>query len=809
MLARPTNLSENQAAHYYEQDDYYTHKEVSQFAAYWHGKGAKTLGLTGAIAPSDFQTLLSGYSPQGRCLHAKPIDSGNHRAGTDYTFNAPKTVSIAALVQGDDRLVLVHDQALQTALDVKESRYAQARVWNAERKCQVKVVTGNLISAVYRHETNRNQDPHLHSHDADLNATQVGVRWRAVANERAVENQKLLGQIYQNDCAFGARQLGYEIEPRPHGQFELKGYAPEAITAFSTRRQEIEAFIEQAGESQSVRAYQRAALQTRQRKTHLPRSQVHQQWQDTIDQHHLQLPEIPDCNGAIAPGKLVSAEQLVQASITVLVETQTAFTREQLEQHILETHLGQCPFRQLASAIDQSPNLVAIGLEFTTPEKLQRLQDLHTILGFETRAKDKIGQTSRTGQDIDPESSRRDDGGVADAERSRDAVGASTSDLERSLAAFTRPDWLSECNAPAVVRGVTAVRERRSLESLASQAGSFTDAIASAGEQFRAVAANLERAADELARRQVKQQQAEQKRQEELADQVFPIASMLFQQQADAGMAIEQSNNLWVVAWDHYAITLEQDNGAIVELLSIEGNDRGELVRSLVGTDGQQQLEVRAGLTAEDVTAFTLLQDQLLQWQQQLWVEQVAPIAAEALNLSGELELVGEDFTVRYQPQSHRLTVEDGEADPLLIAQRNGDRWLDAGSRLQEVDVNYFQTEILPQVQVIQQQQHQEWVATQTRIAMAYFNHQSKARRSQQNNAGEWEVTRGDYQLVLGQDQTGEYFALRATGRGDLVEQRPGQSAVEVGEGLTPEDGAAIEQMQHWLKQQQRDQLQI
>lgn len=56
MLARPTNLSENQAAHYYEQDDYYTLKEASNFAAYWHGKGAMALGLQGAIVPKLIKT---------------------------------------------------------------------------------------------------------------------------------------------------------------------------------------------------------------------------------------------------------------------------------------------------------------------------------------------------------------------------------------------------------------------------------------------------------------------------------------------------------------------------------------------------------------------------------------------------------------------------------------------------------------------------------------------------------------------------------------------------------------------------------
>lgn len=803
MLARPTNLSENQAAHYYEQDDYYTLKEASNFEAYWYGRGAKALGLTGAIDPRDFQTLLAGYSPQGRCLHAKPIDSDNHRAGTDYTFNAPKTVSIAALVQGDDRLIAIHDHAVQTALEVKETRYAQARVWDASYKRQVKVCTGNLISAIYRHEVNRNQDPHLHSHDADLNATQVEGRWRAVANEQAVEHQKLLGQIYQNECAYGVRQLGYAIEPRPHGQFELKGYAPEAIAAFSTRRQEIEAFIAGQGESESPRAYQRAALQTRQRKTHLPRSQVHQQWQDKIQQHQLQLPEIPEPAGAIATSEPAVAEQLVQSSIALLVEEQTTFTREQLEHQILETYLGRCPFRELAAAIDHSPDLVPSGSEFTTPEKFQRLQALDTLLGFEPHAEDEVGQTSQIGRDFNSESSRRDDSGLTEAERSSAALRASTIDLERCLTAFDQPDWLSECNASAIICGIRAIGHEHGLERYSTPVANTLDSITNTIAQFRAVVKNLEHAANELAR------QAEKKQQEAYADRILPIASALFGQHSATGQAVEQPDGTWVVAWGDYTIALAQDQGAIDESLSVSAIDRGELLRSSVWVDGRSQVEV-TGLAATDVAAFAQLEGFLPQWQQQRWVTEVAPIAAAGLNLSGELEWVGEHHTVHYQPHEQQLMVQDTGGEPLLIAHWDGDRWLDQGSRLQEADVRHFQDHVWPQVQAIQQQQRQEWVTTQTRIALAYFKQQAQAGRSRQNAAGEGVVEWGDYQMVRGRDDAGEYFALRETDRGELVQQRPKQAAIEMGNGLTPEDGEALDHLGQWLaKQKQKSQSQL
>ncbi|NEQ23252.1 MAG: hypothetical protein F6K28_29680, partial [Microcoleus sp. SIO2G3] len=544
----------------------------------------------------------------------------------------------------------------------------------------------------------------------------------------------------------------------------------------------------------------RAALQTRQRKTHLPRSQVHQQWQDKIQQQQLQLPDIPEYDGPIAPGEPAVTKQLVQSSIALLVEEQTAFTREQLEHQILETHLGRYPFRELAAAIDHSPDLVPIGSEFTTPEKFQRLQELDTLLGFEPHAEDEVGQTSQIGRDFDAESSRRNNSGLTEAERSSDAVGTSTSDLEQCIAAFDQPDWTAECDASAIVYGIRATGREHGLERYGTSVTSTLNSITSAVAQFRAVVADIEYAADELARRQAERQQ-------QYADQVLPIASALFGQQSAAGLAVAHPDGIWVVAWGDYTITLQQDHGAIDESLSVAATDRGELVRSTIWTDGHQQLEV-TGLLATDVAAFAELEDLVPQWQQQRWVETVAPIASAALNLSGELELVGEDLTVRYHPQSNLLTVQVEETELLLQAQWDGDRWIDQGSQLQEADVRHFQDHVLPQVQAIQQQQHQEWVERNTRVAMAYFNRQSKANQSHQNSAGEWEVTWGDYQLVLGQDQSGEYFALRATGRGDLVQQRPGQAAIEVGAGLTTQDGEAWNSVRQWLQSQHRPQRQ-
>ena len=48
----------------------------------------------------------------------------SHRAGWDATFSAPKSVSLVALVGGDDRVREAHRQSVTVALDADSRRTA-------------------------------------------------------------------------------------------------------------------------------------------------------------------------------------------------------------------------------------------------------------------------------------------------------------------------------------------------------------------------------------------------------------------------------------------------------------------------------------------------------------------------------------------------------------------------------------------------------------------------------------------------------------------------------------------------------------
>ena len=220
-----SNLKSGQASSYFEQDDYYSDEE-GPGESRWLGEGARKLGLNGSVKREAFQQLLNGYSPKGECLFSRQVDPKVRRAATDYTLSAPKSVSVAGLVQGDKRVIEAHHLAVERTLSILEERYAETRVTTISGRKQVR--TGNITAAVFAHGTSRAAEPQLHSHCVVMNATQIeNGKWYSLLNDSAISNKKLLGQIYQNELAVELQKLGYEIEQREHGQFDLKGYSKE------------------------------------------------------------------------------------------------------------------------------------------------------------------------------------------------------------------------------------------------------------------------------------------------------------------------------------------------------------------------------------------------------------------------------------------------------------------------------------------------------------------------------------------------------------------------------------------------------
>ncbi len=279
--------SPSQGASYYERDGYYAKDSPAHRAASaWAGRGAAELGLEGPVDPDTFGKVLAGKVPDGSGNRlGRRMGSGeiHHRPGRDLTFSAPKSVSLAALVGGDERIVKAHDRAVGRSLEWFEKNAAETRVHDASNGNMVRTRGQRAVIATFRHETSRNLDPALHTHSVIANMLQgPDGKWRTMANERLYASKMLLGAMYRSELAAGLKDLGYGTEKtHADGRFEIAGVSRETIEAFSTRRAEIEAAMRERGlgtTGENPHLARRAALMTRAHKRDVDRDAIRETW---------------------------------------------------------------------------------------------------------------------------------------------------------------------------------------------------------------------------------------------------------------------------------------------------------------------------------------------------------------------------------------------------------------------------------------------------------------------------------------------------------------------------------------------------
>ena len=224
--------------------DYYS--EGQKVTGEWLGAGAEKLGLKGPVGEDAFIALCEGKHPETGLRLGQRLNSvrhegddvkANRRIFFDFTIAPPKSVSVVALFQ-DERILALHEKAVRQAMLELEKR-AESRVrksgQNSER------VTGNLVTACFRHETSRELDPHLHTHCVVMNATfdPVENRWKALHPAGMYRAHRFATNFYRHELCKGLRALGYEIENHARG-FEIKGVPQSVIARFSKRHQQID-----------------------------------------------------------------------------------------------------------------------------------------------------------------------------------------------------------------------------------------------------------------------------------------------------------------------------------------------------------------------------------------------------------------------------------------------------------------------------------------------------------------------------------------------------------------------------------------
>jgi hypothetical protein len=200
-------------------NDYYAQGE--RVTGEWLGKGAESLALSGEVRPEAFEALRVNLRPgtgerltprtketrqptlaeaaqafrvkEGRFGNAQEVANyrlsmkpvSNRVAFFDFQCSTQKSVSILAVLGGDERLKIAHKKASRIALSELERFASPQRNTPLQRRSEL---TGNICAAAFTHDASRALDPQLPTHFVIANATcdRTG-KWYALNEYEMVE----------------------------------------------------------------------------------------------------------------------------------------------------------------------------------------------------------------------------------------------------------------------------------------------------------------------------------------------------------------------------------------------------------------------------------------------------------------------------------------------------------------------------------------------------------------------------------------------------------------------------------------------
>ena len=375
-ISKPLSASQAQTYHAREfaaQEQNYWSRD-QQGHTEWQGRLAEQWKLTGEVDAEHFARLSEGQHPHteeqlvrhqvARTYEGKfgrEVISAEHRAGWDATFSAPKSISLTALVGGDDRVREAHRESVRAALQELE-RYTQARIGNVHAP----ETTGKFIAATFEHDTARPVDGYaatqLHTHAVIFNMTEResalenGKQMRALQPHEMFVSQRYATAVYRSELALRLEKLGYELEGGKHGQPDVKGYTKEYLEASSPRREQIKDHFREQG-IDGAAAAQIAAHHTRDRKELLSPGEVLQRHRELAAQYGHQADRV--VAQARQHGQYQIPEPEAQAKRAVTWARDHVFERSAVQDRraILETALvrgmGETTYAQVRQEFER------------------------------------------------------------------------------------------------------------------------------------------------------------------------------------------------------------------------------------------------------------------------------------------------------------------------------------------------------------------------------------------------------------------------------------------------------------------------
>lgn len=361
--------SSTAAASYYE--GYYAGTETPGGArihdeppGVWFGKFAEQLGLANsAVLHGELTDALAGFDPRKK-NPLSPRAGENHKAGWDFTFSAPKSVSIAWAAADErlrDAISIAQERAVKRALAFAEERAFVQRTGHAGKN---KVAyRGGIVAALFEHSSSRAGDPQLHTHAVVCNISENGKRI-----DFDIFFKHVVGAYYRVELARELEKLGFVIE-RDKQSFRIAGISTEIERELSKRAEQIAATGASTDKARDV-----ATLATRDKKSETPRAEAFARAREVARAHNFSIEHVMHSPRARDTREVeVNKEQLLKE----LFSQASTLTEQQLMRALLiEAQTRGISAQEALAQIDE---MIASGALIKLENERFTSKAMHTI----------------------------------------------------------------------------------------------------------------------------------------------------------------------------------------------------------------------------------------------------------------------------------------------------------------------------------------------------------------------------------------------------------------------------------------------
>jgi conjugative relaxase-like TrwC/TraI family protein len=244
------NQQKNAAAakSYYSSPAEYYRPGEQEIVGQWGGNAADRLDLAGDVLREHFERLCDNRHPfTGQQLTARMRK--DRRVGYDFTFDAPKSVSILYGLTDDPDILDAFRQALRETMEAME---ASVKVRVRKRGQFSERVVCNMAWAEFIHFTARpvkcKTDPHLHGHAFVPNVCwdHVEGMWKAIDVASVKEDGEHWQTRFQKRFGKRLEERGFDVVWKGDN-FEIAGISRDMIERFSGRTKHINLVAEKRG----------------------------------------------------------------------------------------------------------------------------------------------------------------------------------------------------------------------------------------------------------------------------------------------------------------------------------------------------------------------------------------------------------------------------------------------------------------------------------------------------------------------------------------------------------------------------------